>query len=91
MGPGTHAVTDVQGVVESWSDVLEVSGPLVTFHHPYVFASDGAVLTSGSTLRFRSRGEAGRSLRRAGFGCHEVPDAPDRPRRERVFVTDKVD
>jgi SAM-dependent methyltransferase len=89
----THAVTDVHGVgvVESWCDVLEVSGPLVTFRHTYVFASDGAVLTSDSTLRFRSRGEVERSLRRAGFGCREVRDAPDRPGRELVFVAGELD
>jgi SAM-dependent methyltransferase len=87
----THAVTDVPGVgvVESWCDVLEVAGSLVTFRHTYVFASDGAVLTSDSTLRFRSREEVERSLRRAGFGCREVRDAPDRPGRELVFVADK--
>ncbi|MCA2180673.1 class I SAM-dependent methyltransferase [Nonomuraea glycinis] len=89
----TYAVTDVPGagVVESWSDVLEVAGPLVTFRHTYVFASDGAALTSDSTLRFRSREEVERSLREAGFGCREVRDAPDRPGRELVFVANKVD
>jgi SAM-dependent methyltransferase len=89
----TYAVTDVLGVgvVESWCDVLKVSGPLVTFRQTYVFASDGAVLTSDSTLRFRGREEVEQSLRGAGFGCREVRDAPDRPGRELVFVADKLD
>lgn len=85
----THASTDVPGVgmVESWCDVREVSGPLVTFRWTYVFSSDGAVLTSDSTLRFRSRAECEHSLQEAGFVLDEVRDAPDRPGREFVFVT----
>ncbi|MGI5273571.1 class I SAM-dependent methyltransferase [Nonomuraea sp. CA-218870] len=84
----THAVTDVPGTgrVESWCEVLDVSGPLVTFRHTYVFEADGAVLTSDSTLRFRGREEVGRSLREAGFQVQDVRDAPDRPGREFVFV-----
>jgi hypothetical protein len=48
--------------------------------------SDGAVLTSDSTLRFRSRVEVEESLVDAGFVVDEVRDAPDRPGREFVFV-----
>ncbi|TXK38379.1 bifunctional 2-polyprenyl-6-hydroxyphenol methylase/3-demethylubiquinol 3-O-methyltransferase UbiG [Nonomuraea sp. C10] len=89
----THAVTEIPevGPVESWSDVLDVSGPLVTFRQTYVFAADGAVLTSDSTLRFREREEVGRSLREAGFRVEDVRDAPDRPGREFVFVARAAD
>jgi hypothetical protein len=51
-----------------------------------VFGSDGAVLTSDSTLRFRSREELADSLAAAGLAVEEVRDAPDRPGREFVFI-----
>ncbi|PRX58159.1 methyltransferase family protein [Nonomuraea fuscirosea] len=83
----SHQVTDVPGtgVVESWLDLVDVSGPLVTFRWTCVFASDGAVLTSDSTLRFRERDEVEADLASAGYVLEEVRDAPDRPGREFVF------
>lgn len=83
-----HAITDIPGVggVETWSDVLDVSGPLVTFRGTYIFASDSAVITSDSILRFRGRDEVEASLRETGFVIDEVRDAPDRPGREFVFI-----
>ncbi|KQR12290.1 class I SAM-dependent methyltransferase [Cellulomonas sp. Leaf334] len=85
----THEVTDVVGVgpVETWTDVTEVRGELVTFRATCVFASDGAVLTSDSTLRFRDRRSIESSLATAGFDVVDVREAPDRPGREMVFVT----
>ncbi|MEV6416691.1 class I SAM-dependent methyltransferase [Kribbella sp. NPDC051718] len=74
------------GVVEHWTDLVEVRLPLVTFKRTYVFADDGAALTSESTLRFRSRAEVEESLADAGFAVDEVRDAPDRPGLEFVFV-----
>ena len=84
----THTVTDVPGVgrVEDWNQVTGVALPLVTFEGVCVFASDGAVLTSTSTLAFRERAEVDRDLRTAGFEVLEVRDAPDRPAREFVFL-----
>jgi len=84
----TWARDDVPGigVVEHWLDLVDVSGPLVTFRGTYAFASDGAVLTSDSTLRFRERDEVEESLGAAGFAVADVRDAPDRPGREWVFV-----
>jgi SAM-dependent methyltransferase len=84
----TYDSTDVPGVgvVETWVDVTEVVGELVTFRAFYVFASDGAVLTSDSTLRFRDRATVDRSLVNAGFDVINVREAPDRPGREWVFV-----
>jgi SAM-dependent methyltransferase len=84
----TYESTEVGGVgrVETWVDVTEVVGDLVTFRAFYVFASDGAVLTSDSTLRFRSRETVERSLDAAGFTVADVREAPDRPGREMVFV-----
>ncbi len=74
------------GVVETWVDVTAVDLPLVGFRHTWVFASDGAVLTSDSTLRFRGRAEVERDLRRHGYAVEDVRGAPDRPGLEFVFV-----
>ncbi|MFD9072626.1 class I SAM-dependent methyltransferase [Streptomyces lasiicapitis] len=84
----SHGVTEVAGVgaVESWVDLVEVDGPLVTFRWSYVFAADGQVLTSESTLRFRERQEVEADLLAQGFVVDDVRDAPDRPGRELVFV-----
>ncbi|WP_141308058.1 class I SAM-dependent methyltransferase [Streptomyces spinoverrucosus] len=84
----THRVTDVPGVgaVENWVEVTDVDGPLVTFRGTFVFTTDGARLTSDSTLRFRSREEVEADLLGAGFTVDDVRDAPDRPGREFVFV-----
>ncbi|PWJ03450.1 SAM-dependent methyltransferase [Streptomyces sp. NWU49] len=84
----SYRVTDVPGAgaVESWVEVTGVSGPLVAFRWTYVFAADGQVLTSDSTLRFRDRREVEADLDGSGFVLEEVRDAPDRPGRELVFV-----
>lgn len=80
-------ITEIEGVgaVESWVEVVDVSGPLVTFRWTWVFASDGQVLTSDSTLRFRERDEVEATLVAHGFALEEVRSAPDRPGREFVF------
>ena len=82
----SHAVTEVDGVgaVETWVDLLEARGPLVSFRRTYVFPG-GDVLTSDSTLRFRDRAEVEDTLLADGFEVDEVRDAPDRPGRELVF------
>ena len=77
------------GVVETWVDLMDVSLPFVSFRHVYVFESDGATLTSDSTLRFRARDEIETSLVAAGFVVREVRDAPDRPGLEWVFVAER--
>jgi SAM-dependent methyltransferase len=74
------------GGLETWVDLTAVEPPLVSFRTTFVFGSDGATLTSGSTLRFRSRDEVVDSLARAGFSVDEVRDAPDRPGLEFVFL-----
>ncbi|WP_218829243.1 hypothetical protein [Rhodococcus sp. 06-418-5] len=78
---------DIPGVgrVESWLETTEVDGPLVSFRWTYVFAGDGEVLTSDSTLRFREREEVESALVDHGFTVGEVRDAPDRPGREMIF------
>ncbi|MFD9498836.1 class I SAM-dependent methyltransferase [Streptomyces sp. NPDC060035] len=84
----SYGVTEIPGVgaVESWVELIEVKGPLVTFRWTYVFAADGQVLTSDSTLRFRERQEVGVELAAQGFAVEDVREAPDRPGREFVFL-----
>jgi SAM-dependent methyltransferase len=83
----TTVRTDAAGGVESWLEVTAVGAGTVSFRQLYVFAADGAVLTSESTLRFRTRAELAASVERAGLVVEEVRCAPDRPGRELVFVT----
>jgi SAM-dependent methyltransferase len=83
----THRVTAVEGdSVESWTDLVRVELPFVSFRGTFVFSSDGAVLTSDSTLWFRERDE----VKLDGFTVEEVRGAPDRPGKEFVFVARKL-
>jgi SAM-dependent methyltransferase len=88
----TQQVTSVGGgeTVESWTEVTSVELPFVSFRGSFVFGSDGAVLTSDSTLRFRERDVVEESLRTAGFAVDDVREAPDRPGKEFVFVSSKL-
>ncbi len=82
----TYRVDEVEGIgtVESWVELTDVSEPLVSLRHTWVFAGDGAVLTSDSTLRFRERDEIEATLESHGYLVHEIRDSPDRPGRELV-------
>lgn len=75
------------GTVESWYDLIDVSLPLVTFSETIVFAVDGAVLTSESTLRFRERAEVQAELE--AHGC-AVTDVRDMPGGELVFIAQRL-
>jgi SAM-dependent methyltransferase len=83
------AVLPDAGPVQTWVDLTKAEGSLVCFRTTFVFGSDGAVLTSDSTLRFRSRDELAGSLAVAGLVVDEVRDAPDRPGLEFVFIARK--
>lgn len=74
------------GVVEGWVDVTDVQDSLVSFRWTYVFENDGAIITSDSTLRFRSLKEITKSLSEVGLSVEDVREAPDRPGREYVFI-----
>lgn len=74
------------GAVETWVDLTDISPPFVSFRSSFVFEADGTVLTSDSTLRFRTDLEIGESLHAAGFVVEDVRDAPDRPGRELVYL-----
>jgi SAM-dependent methyltransferase len=80
------AVVAGVGRVDSWVEVLDVAGDLVTFRETFVFDRDGAVLTSESTLRFRTREELTAPVSAAGLVVTDVRDAPDRPGRELVVL-----
>ncbi|MCK8433139.1 class I SAM-dependent methyltransferase [Streptomyces sp. D2-8] len=84
----TYGVTDVPGVgaVGCWAELLDVSGPLVTFRWTCVFAADGQTLGSDSTLCFRERQGIEVELAAQGYAVEDVRDAPDRPGRKFVFV-----
>lgn len=86
----TRSTTTIAGVgrVTEWVEVTDVDEArgLVSFESPNVFEADGTVITSRSTLRFRSRDELEASLRQSTFEVIEVRDAPDRPGRELVFL-----
>lgn len=84
----SYRSTEIEGVgtVESWVELTEMEGPLVSFRWTWVFAADGEVLTSDSTLRFRERAEVEVTLRECAYVLDDVRDAPDRPGREFVFI-----
>jgi ubiquinone/menaquinone biosynthesis C-methylase UbiE len=83
-----HAIVDLPGigVVELNMDVTDVSLPYVSFRYTYRFESDGEVIVSDSTLRFRDQDEIEESLSAAGYRVQDVREAPDRPGREFVFI-----
>lgn len=84
----TFSVTEVPevGTVETWTEILEVREPLVSFRSHFRFPASGTSLVSDSTLRFREREEIETSLNEAGFLALDLRDAPDRPGRELVFI-----
>jgi SAM-dependent methyltransferase len=85
-GSLSRAVVPGVGAVESWSEVTDICGDLVSFRSIFTFEADSTTLTSESTLRFRQRDEVADSLMAAGFIVNDLRDAPDRPGRELVFV-----
>lgn len=89
----TRTTRDIPGVglVETWVEVTQVDGPLVSFRSTFVFVADGQVMTSDSTLRSRQRAEMVEGLQSHGYIVEEVRDGPDRPTREMVFLARRGD
>jgi len=77
------------GMVEQRREVTDVSLPFVSFRHTYRFLTDGKVVTSDSTIRFRGRAEVEASLTEVGYRVRDVREAPDRPGREYVFIAER--
>ncbi len=75
------------GSVETWCEVTNISKELVSFRWTYIFESDGAIISSDSTLRFRDSKAIQQSLDKCGYRVKEVRDAPDRPNKEFVFIS----
>jgi SAM-dependent methyltransferase len=78
------------GPVQQRREVTDVSLPFVSFRCTYRFLADGAVITSDSTLVFRHRDEVESSLLAHGYRVLDVREAPDRPRREFVFIAERT-
>ena len=88
-GPVTLDVPGT-GLVEQRREVTAVALPFVSFRCTYSFLADGAVITSDSTLRFRDRGDLEPALAGQGYRVLDVRDAPDRPGREFVYITERT-
>lgn len=84
----TQSEMEIAGVgkVTSWCDLLDVSKDLVSFRWSYLFESDGALIASDSTLRFRDQTDITDSLLKSGYRIREIREAPDRPGKEFVFI-----
>jgi hypothetical protein len=76
--------------VQQRREATYVSLPFVSFRYTYRFLADGAVVTSDSTLPFRSRDEVESSLVAHGYRVLDVREAPDRPGRESVFIAERA-
>ena len=74
---------------ESWSEVTGVDGDLVSIRRTYVFAADGATLTSEGIRRYPPRSAIEDSLISAGYELTDVRGAPERPGLELVFIAGK--
>lgn len=87
-----QVVLDIPGTgsVEQRFELTDVSLPFVSFRHTYRFLTDGTVVTSDSTLRFRGRAEIEASLTASGYQVRDVREAPDRPGREFVFIAERT-
>jgi SAM-dependent methyltransferase len=84
----TYQTIEVPGIgtVESWVELMNVQLPVVSFRYTFVFRKGGSVMTSDSTLRFRTRSEVAETLSRAGLTVEAFRDAPDRPGLEFIFI-----
>jgi SAM-dependent methyltransferase len=87
-----QVILDVPGIgrVQQRREVTDVRLPLVSFRFTYRFLSDGAVVTSDSTIRFRDHDEVESSLVAQGYRVLDVREAPDRPGREFVFIAERT-
>ena len=84
LAPSPVALPDGRTAVVSCT-VTQVALPLVTFEGSTAIGEE--IMRSTSTLRFRERNELERDLSRQGFNILDVRDAPDRPGKEMVFLT----
>jgi len=76
------------GFLETWVEMTAVREPFVSFLSTFAFGS-GRVITSESTLRFRTEDEVRNLLQAADLFVEEVRGASDRPGRELIFISKK--
>lgn len=89
--PGPSCLTfPGRGRVEQRREITSIRPPFISFRNTYTFLAGGAVITSDSTLRFRSRDELESSLATQGYRVLDVREAPDRPGHEFVFITERT-
>ena len=88
----TYRQLEVPGVgpVITWTELIDVQEPLVSFRHIFRLEQDGSELDSNSILRFRERDEIAGSLDAVGLRLRAVRDAPDRPGLEFVFFAQRA-
>ena len=84
LAPSPVAMPDGRTAVVSCT-VTEVALPLVTFEGSTAIGEE--IMRSTSTLRFREHNELEHDLSCYGFNVLDVRDAPDRPGKEMVFLT----
>lgn len=78
------------GPVERRCEVFDVNPPFVSFRNSYRFLADETEIISNSTLRFRNRTELESALVTHGYQLLDLREAPDRPARELVFITQRT-
>jgi SAM-dependent methyltransferase len=78
------------GLVRTWTELVDVQEPVVSFRHVFRFARDDSEVVSDSILRFRDHDEIAASLSEGGFRLRSVRDAPDRPGLELVFFAQRA-
>src|SRR5699024_10017959 len=83
----TFSAVDVPGTgrVETWNELLDVRGELVTFRGVVHLVDEDVTIPSVSTLRFRSREQIEASLARCGFEVVDVGDTAYAPGRAWLF------
>lgn len=75
--------------VTTWTDVVGVDLPFVTFVHHYQFTPEERPVTSTSTLRFRTLSDLTNELPACGFRVTDIRGAPDRPGLEHVVIAQR--
>ena len=86
----------VAGSIRTWSEVVDVTGGIVSYENHYVVAATGEDLVSSARLRFRTLTELTASLADAGFAIEHVygtwasgPVAPENP--ELIVLAERTD
>jgi len=85
----TESFIDGLGQINSWVELTEHAGPLVSFRWNYYFVKTKKLITSDSTIIFRDLDQTTTLIKESGFEIIEISDAPDRPGKEHIFYLQK--